>query len=202
MKIFITGTDTNVGKTLVSIWLNLHLDAFYYKPLQSGLPDDASTALALGVSKIIPSAYSFTAQLSPHLSSKIDGVDIDLNKLQALPGVSPLIIEGAGGLLVPIVGEYRVIDLIKNYNVPVLIVARSGLGTINHTCLTIEALRARNINILGVIMSGPRNLDNKEAIEHYGKVRVLQEIDQIAGITKEALLKIKPSQALLDALTV
>lgn len=190
MKIFITGTDTDIGKTFISSWLCLHTGYKYFKPIQTGNIDetDTETLKSLGVNTY-NEKFSYKERLSPHLAARLEGEYIDFDSI-SLPSEENLIIEGAGGALVPINDKYLVIDLIQKFNVPVIVVARSGLGTINHTLLTLESLRSRDINILGVILNGPLNAENAKAIEFYGKVKVLAQIPKLESSTKEDLLNI------------
>jgi dethiobiotin synthetase len=192
-QFFITGTDTDVGKTVVSAMLTLALNATYWKPIQSGLEPITDTdyvrqVTGLDDSHFYPERHRLTQPLSPHASSAIDGIHIDLSDF-TLPRTNKphLIIEGAGGLLVPINEQHYIIDLIAHLNLPVCLVARSRLGTINHTLLSIAQLRHYNINILGVILNGDRNPSNREAIAHYGKVPILAELEPLSTINPETL---------------
>lgn len=192
--IFVSGTDTGIGKTVVSAMLTAGLDASYWKPIQSGLEEETDTEFVKRVSEvpkeqIIPERYRLTEPLSPHASAEIDGVSISLDDFE-LPefNTDHLVIEGAGGLLVPINGEDMIIDLIQTLDVPVLLVAQSELGTLNHTFLSLEALRSRDIPILGVIMNGPKNESNHKAIEKYGEIKVLAELDRIKNLNNNTLI--------------
>lgn len=193
-RIFITGTDTGIGKTLVSALLLSGLRGKYWKPVQSGLEDITDTEwvrekTGLDDSHFFPETYRLKKPLSPHASALADGVRIELNKFK-VPETGygeTLIIEGAGGLLVPLNERELMIDLIKRCNAPALIVARSGLGTINHTLLSLNQLRAEGIEILGVIMNGPWNGSNRDAIESFGNVEVIAEIENIEDINPESL---------------
>ena len=181
--VFITGTDTDVGKTITAAWAVQHLQADYWKPVQSGLSDgtDSDTLkslLDIPAARIHPSVYELTAPLSPHAAAEIDGVEIDMSRFSIPETAAPLVVEGAGGVLVPLTEKALIIDLMVQLGLPVLVVARAGLGTINHTLLTLNALRARKLEITGVVMSGPLNPGNRRAIETYGKVAVLAEIPQ------------------------
>lgn len=189
MQIFITGTDTDVGKTTISGWLCLHSGYDYFKPIQTGVDRDSSVVQALSGAVIHPEAYLYQTPVSPHLAAALEGEIIDITQI-TLPPAPNLIIEGAGGLLVPINKEAFMIDLIKQMNVPVLLVARSALGAINHTLLSLEALRSRGIHVLGVIVSGKLNQDNCAAIEFYGKTKVLAQVPFMDKIDKETLLSI------------
>lgn len=198
MKIFISGTDTDIGKTLIAGWIALHSGFAYFKPIQSGAKEDGDTqeVKRLANTKTYPEVYNLQERLSPHLAARLENIEIDLDKIY-LPQENNLIIEGAGGLLVPINSKYLVIDLIKKLEVPVILVARASLGTINHTLLSLEALRSRHIQILGVIMNGDRNPENKAAIEFYGNTSVLAEFPKIDEVNYDSLCSI----ALPDKLT-
>lgn len=194
---FITGTDTDVGKTVASAWTMLHLGADYWKPIQSGTEPTTD----LGVMKKLTNlpddrfyveTYTLSQPLSPHEAARRDGVEIQMDKFQLPDAVRPLIIEGAGGLMVPINDDNFVIDLIKQLGLPAILVCRSGLGTINHTLLSLEAMRTRNIVIAGIIMSGEKSPHNRQALEEYADVPIIAEIDFLKNITPKALLAIKP----------
>lgn len=191
-QFFVTGTDTDVGKTVVSGLLMSGLDATYWKPVQAGLDEETDTEFVQRVSEstdnvIIPELYRLNTPMSPHAAADIDSISISLNDF-ALPEFKTrhLIVEGAGGLIVPINWDDTVLDLIDRFKLPVLLVARSGLGTLNHTLLSLQALRERNINVFGVVLNGPSHQSNKETIEHFGKVKVF-ELGAIEEFTKESL---------------
>ncbi len=188
MKVFITGTDTNVGKTLISSWLCLHTRYSYWKPIQTGSIEGTDTQFIQKMSSVhcYKEAYVYKEPCSPHRAAYIEGETIRLENITP-PPASHLIIEGAGGILVPINSTVRMIDLIALLDIPVIIVARSGLGTINHTCLTIDALKARHIPILGVIMNGPPDSPNREAIEFYGGVPVLAQFPLLSLLSPLSL---------------
>lgn len=190
---FVTGTDTDVGKTVVSAMLTLGLKAAYWKPVQSGLEPITDTdyvrqVTGLDRSHFIPERFRLTQPLSPHASAAIDGVQINLSDFQ-LPSVSKphLIVEGAGGIMVPLNDRNLIIDLIQHLGLPVCLVARSTLGTINHTLLTLAQLRRAEIPILGVILNGVKNPSNRAAIEHYGQVPILGEVEPLAAINPDTL---------------
>jgi dethiobiotin synthetase len=189
---FVSGTDTDVGKTVVSAVLCHGLEAHYWKPVQSGLPADVDFITSTGVPKqrIIAERHRFSQPLSPHLAARLDKQSITLNDF-ALPDCSKmnhLIVEGAGGLLVPLNDKDKVIDLISFLQLPVLLVARSALGTINHTLLSLEALRARKLEIFGVVMTGNKNSENRKAIEQYGNIKVIAELPQLADFNQQTLV--------------
>jgi dethiobiotin synthetase len=190
---FVTGTDTGIGKTIVSAMLARGLNATYWKPIQSGLEEETDTECVqrlaeLSPDRVIPERYRLTEPLSPHASAELDGVAISLDDF-ALPEYSSkhLIVEGAGGLLVPINDRHMIIDLIQYLKLPVLLVTRSELGTLNHTFMSLEALRSRGIPVMGAIMNGPRNESNRQAIEKYGKVEIIGELEPLEKVTGENL---------------
>jgi dethiobiotin synthetase len=191
MKIFITGTDTNIGKTLISSWITLHTGFPYFKPIQTGLKEgsDSHEVQRLSKVKIYPEIYAYKEPLSPHLAASLEGDTLDIKKIQ-LPQEDNLVIEGAGGVLVPLNEKHLMIDLIKKLTIPVILVARTTLGTINHSLLTLEALRSRNIPILGVIMKGEKNLQNSQAIELYGGISVLAEFPRLERVNIDSLKRI------------
>lgn len=188
MKIFITGTDTNIGKTVVSSWVCAHSGFDYVKPIQtgSGIERDCLQVQQLGQSKVHQESYLLQAPLSPHLAALKEGVEIDLKKI-ILPAVENLIIEGAGGVLVPLNSDTLMIELIKKLNVPVIVVARTTLGTINHTLLTLASLRARKIAVLGVILKGNHDADNAQAISDYGRVEILASLPHFENLSFKVL---------------
>jgi dethiobiotin synthetase len=143
MKIFITGTDTNVGKTLICSWIALHTGFAYFKPIQTGTSDGADSleVQKLSDAKIYPEIYAYKEPLSLHLAARIEKDTIDIEKI-VLPKEKNLIIEGAGGVLVPINDTYLMIDLIKKLGVSVILVTHTTLGTINHTLLSLIYVRA------------------------------------------------------------
>lgn len=193
-RLFVTGTDTGVGKTLVAAMLVAGLDGYYWKPVQSGTDEGTDTRwirekTGLPADRFLPEAYRLKGFMSPHAAAALEDVRIDLESIR-MPSPGPaahLVMEGAGGLLVPLGDRWLVIDLIKHLAPPVLLVARSGLGTINHTLLSLEKLKASGIEVVGVVMNGPRDESNRRAIEHFGRVKVLAQIEPMAEINAETL---------------
>ncbi len=184
--VFVTGTDTDVGKTLVSAWLTQAWQADYWKPVQTGAVDitDYGTVERLVPGATIhPPAYVFQAPLSPHEAARRERARIDLSALVPPATDNVLVVEGAGGAMVPLNDTALTVDFMERLGLPALVVARSGLGTINHTLMTLEVLRRRRIPILGVVMNGQRNPGNRQAIEHFGGVPVLAEIQPLPAVT-------------------
>ena len=200
--IFVTGTGTNVGKTIVSAWLAHHGGFEYWKPIQTGYPPDSDTETTAELARVMthPEAHIYKEPVSPHLAARLEGKTIELASIACPKTQNPVLVEGAGGLLVPINDRDTMADLIKHLNLPVIIVASSGLGTINHTCLTLEVARGRGIDVLGVIMNGDRNHENREAIEHYGKAHVLEELETFEALDFEGIRSQKPSARLVETL--
>ena len=191
---FITGTDTSVGKTTVAAALTYALHASYWKPIQSGLQDDISdkdsvqALTGLSDNYFCPTTYELQASLSPDQAAEIENVVIDTEHC-VMPEVQTghLIIEGAGGVLVPLNENEMIIDLIQRLQSPVVIVSRGGLGTVNHTLLTIAVLRAKAIPILGVVFSGKLNPANQLAIEKWGQVKTLFHLPYFENLTPARL---------------
>lgn len=173
-KFFVTGTDTDVGKSLVSAILLLACNAHYWKPIQAGSSDTAwiQQLTQLPDHCFMPSVYSLKAPLSPDQAASLENINIELDKIK-LPETENLIVEGAGGVCVPINTHHSMLDIMKQLALPVIIVARGTLGTINHTLLTIKELEQQRINIKGVVFSGELNPDNQRAIEHWSGIPTL-----------------------------
>lgn len=187
----VTGTDTGIGKTVFAAALTGALQAHYWKPVQAGLDDgaDRDTVAALaGVdpARILPEAYRLTTPCSPHRAAELDGVTIDIARL-ALPAQRPLVIEGAGGALVPVTRTVVYADVFAEWGLPAIIVARTALGTINHSLLTIEALRARGVAIRGVAFVGPANEDSEATICAMGKVARLGRLPMLDRLDAQTL---------------
>lgn len=183
----VTGTDTDVGKTVLAAALVGALDGCYWKPVQAGLAGetDAETVRRLALvsaDRIIPEVYRLTMPASPHLAAERDGIEIDVDRLAGLPaagGAHPLIAEGAGGLMVPLTRKHLQIDLFVRWGLPVILCASTRLGTINHSLLSIEALRRRGIPLLGVAFVGDEQADSEQTIVEMGGVRRLGRLPHL-----------------------
>jgi dethiobiotin synthetase len=190
--IVVTGTDTDIGKTVFAAALAGALGAHYWKPIQAGLDDGSDLERVAGLSglpgdKLLPEAYRLLTPCSPHRAAEIDGVTIDPARLE-LPHVDgPLVVEGAGGALVPINNTLLYADMFARWTAPVVIVARTALGTINHSLLTIEALRARNVPILGIAFVGDAVEDSEATICRIGNVRRIGRLPRLDPLTPESL---------------
>lgn len=200
MRVFVTGTDTDAGKTVACAWLCLHSGADYWKPIQSGHPPDrdAETVIRLSGARAHPERFLLRAPLSPHHAAAREDLRISLDDFRLPETSRPLVIEGAGGVLAPVNESATMLDLMARLAAPVIVAARSGLGTINHTCLTLAALNGRGLPVLGVILCGPANPENRAAIEHFGHTRVLAEIPPLDPLNREALQRLAPGQSALD----
>jgi dethiobiotin synthetase len=192
LRLVITGTDTGIGKTVFSAALTDALGACYWKPIQSGLTEetDSETVLRLGripPERILPEAWRLKTPVSPHLSAEIDRVTLDPYALEPPGTNSPLIIEGAGGLLVPLTRHETFADVFARWQIPVVLCSRTGLGTINHTLLSLEAMRQRLIPVLGVAFIGDAQPDTQQIIAEMGKVRVLGRLPRLEPLTPDTL---------------
>lgn len=186
--LFVTGTDTGVGKTVLSAALMLRYpEASYWKPIQTGSDDDTAEVRRLSGGQMIDAGIRLPDPVSPHLAAQRVEMSIDLDALVRPIRATPLIVEGAGGVLVPVNDSQTMADLMVMLGLPVIVAARSTLGTINHTLLTIEALRARALRVAGVVMIGDGHADNRAAIEHYGNVPVVAEMPRFDPLTPESL---------------
>jgi len=191
----VTGTDTGIGKTVFSAaltgaLLRRHGAARYWKPVQAGLEEvtdsEAVATLAPGA-QVHPEAYRLVTPASPHLAARIDGVTIDPARLTLPPGEAPLVVEGAGGALVPLAGRLLYADLFAPWGLPVVVVARTSLGTINHTLLTIEALRARGVALAGIAFVGEAHDENEAVIPALSGVARLGRLPVLADVTAQTL---------------
>ena len=188
----ITGTDTNIGKTIFSAALVDALNAYYWKPVQSGLEEatDSETVIQLAglpPRKIIPETWRLKTPASPHLSAQIDGVEIDTDALEVPSVDAPLVIEGAGGLHVPLTRRTTFIDVFARWQKPVILCAKTGLGTINHTLLSLEALNRRNIPVHGIAFIGDPQPDTEQIIPELSGVRKLGRLPRLATLDPETL---------------
>jgi dethiobiotin synthetase len=197
--LFVTGTGTNVGKTVASAALLLRYRCRapwrYWKPIQTGAPfdDDTATVKTLGLcadDEICASGIRLPQPVSPHLAARLCGATIDVSSLLRLAsedGLRRWLIEGAGGVLVPLNQNEMMTDLMAALGLPAVIVASSQLGTINHTLLTLEALRRRSIAVAGNVLNGERNAENRCAIETYGNAAVVGEMPRFDALEPNAL---------------
>lgn len=187
IRLVVTGTDTGVGKTVLAAAIAATASVPYWKPIQSGTTDgeDADAAATLGVRDVHPSAYRLTRPLSPHRAAELDEVTIEPERLAVPEG--PIVIEGAGGVLVPVTRDVLFADLFAQWQLPVVLAARTTLGTINHSLMSIEALRSRCVPILGVAFIGDANEDNEATIASVGRVRRLGRLPWLDPLDADRL---------------
>ena len=191
-RIIICGTDTDVGKTIVSSFFVQGLKGIYWKPIQSGTEEGTDTQtvcklLDLEPNRHLSERYKFKAPVSPHWAAEKESRFIEPNNLH-LPDLDELIIiETAGGLMVPLNRNWLQIDQLKAWGAPIILVARTGLGTLNHTLLSLEALRSRNIDVLGIVLNGPPHNDNPKTLEQFGDTKILARLPIFEEISAKVL---------------
>ena len=204
--VFVTGTDTGIGKTVVSACLVKAWGGDYWKPMQTGLDDDegdtATVARLTGVAteRLHPPAYAFGPPLSPHVAASQAGIEIELARLELPVSPRPIVVEGAGGAMVPLNDRALMIDLMVRLALPVVIAAADRLGAISQTLLTLEALRGRHLDVLGVILTGGPFADNADAIQRHGRVEILARLpwgEQVDAATIDQWVKASPRLATL-----
>lgn len=193
MKAFvITGTSTDVGKTVFAAALTQALNGCYWKPVQAGLEGGTDAQRVAGLTglttdRILTEAWVLETPASPHYAAFIDGVTIDADALNVPPCDRPLVIEGAGGALVPLNDNVLFADVFAQWGLPVVVCASTALGTINHSLLTLEALRSRGVVLLGMAFIGEANTSSEDAIVHFGKVRRLGRLPWLDPLTPASL---------------
>ncbi len=192
MSFVVTGTDTGVGKTVFAAALVTAIGGSYWKPIQAGLDELSDTEsvmrlAGLSADRIFPEAYRLNSPCSPHRAAELDEIAINPERLLPPASDGPLIIEGAGGVLVPLTHSLTFADMFERWGLPVIIVARTSLGTINHSLLTIEALRLRGIAIHGIAFVGDANHDSEATIAEMGGVRRLGRLDIIESLDRSSL---------------
>jgi len=192
-RIVVTGTDTDIGKTVFAAGLADLLGASYWKPIQSGLEGETDSQIVarlggLSSDRILPERYRLTTPVSPHQSAAIDGISIDMGALDVPDtGGRSLVIEGAGGLMVPLDRSTLYIDMFARWRLPVVLCARTALGTINHSLLSVEALRLRGIELRGIAFIGESNPESERAICEIGRVKRLGRLPRLAPLTRGTL---------------
>jgi dethiobiotin synthase len=191
----VAGTDTGIGKTTVAAMLTLALDAFYWKPIQSGTAEGTDRAHVQALTRLpddrfLPERFVLTQPLSPHRAAELDGIAIQPEALALPASDRTLIVEGAGGLLVPITRSKLQIDVFADWALPLILCARTGLGTINHTLLSIEALRSRHMRLHGLVFVGDDNPDNMRTIAEFSGDRILGHVPRLDRIDRAALLEV------------
>lgn len=198
-KFIITGTDTDVGKTVFTtalmLAMNGEMKTEYWKPVQSGIQETVDTRRVQTLSGypdnyFHPETYVLSQPLSPHRAAELDNVTIDIDALEIPDTQNALLIEGAGGALVPLTRTTLFIDVFALWRLPVVVVARTELGTLNHTLLTLEALNARKIPIHGVAFVGQDNPDNIQTISEFGNIKILGRLPVLEKLNAATLLAV------------
>ncbi len=194
-KYFITGIGTEIGKTITSAIVTEHLKADYWKPIQSGDLENSDTLKVEGLisnhkTQFYPEAYRLTQPFSPHYSAELDGVEISLDAIVLPQTENNLIVEGAGGLMVPLNGQDLIIDLIQKLGLEVILVSKNYLGSINHTLLSVEALKSRNIPIRGIIFNGEANVASESIIKKMTDLNVIAHLPFLQTVSKESVKQI------------
>ena len=187
--VIVVGTDTGIGKTVFAAGLTDALGARYWKPVQSGLEESTDSEIVANLTgaEALPEAYRLNMPASPHLSAEDMGIEIDPTRL-ALPQVSgPLVVEGAGGLMVPLNRQVFFLDVIAQWQAPVVLVARTALGTINHTTLSLMALRNAGCEVVGVAFVGGAEPDVEQTIAEMGNIRHLGRLPFIDTLSRDTL---------------
>ena len=190
--IIVTGTDTGVGKTVFAAALAGARGASYWEPVQCGLDGGGDVEAVRRLSglppgRILPEIYRFRTAASPHRAAELDGLEIDIARLEP-PGVAcPLVVEGAGGLMVPLTRTALQIEIFARWKMPVVLVARTALGTINHSLLSIEALKRRGIPLIGLAFVGDENKDSERTICEIGGTRRLGRLPRLAILDQSSL---------------
>lgn len=192
-KYFITGIGTEIGKTVVSAIVVEALKADYWKPIQAGELDHSDTDkvkewISNKTSKFFDGTYNLTTAMSPHAAAEIDGITIDVDAIKAPQTSNALVIEGAGGLLVPLNNQHTILDLIKN-EYKIIVVSRHYLGSINHTLLTLNELKHKGLKVAGIVFNGDSNETTEAIIEKMGNVEVIGRISEEAKINRAFVKK-------------
>lgn len=192
-KIFVTGIGTDVGKTVVSAILTEALQADYWKPVQTGSyygtdSERVRSLISNSKSKVLPESFSLNQYMSPHAAAELEGMRINLSDIKIPESDNEnMVIEGAGGLMVPLNDKEFIADVIKKFDCEVVLVVQNYLGSINHTLLSIDALRNRNLNILGLVLNGPPHKLSEDIICAYANVPCLGRVAKENEITKEVI---------------
>lgn len=191
-KYFVSGIGTEIGKTIVSAIFVEALKADYFKPIQAGDLDNSDTSkvqklVTNNLSYFHSETYRLNTPMSPHAAAEIDNVKIDLEKICIPQTQNNIIVEGAGGLMVPLNEKHLMIDLIQHLDIPVVLVSKNYLGSINHTILSIESLQKRDINIAGIVFNGKENNTTEEYILDYCKVDLIGRVDEEKFINQQII---------------
>ena len=190
-KFVVTGTDTGLGKTVFAAALTAALEGIYWKPIQAGLENETDSEVVARLSQrpVLQEIYRLALPASPHKAAAAEGITINPARLVLPHPDMPLIVEGAGGLLVPLTEGTLFIDVFARWNVPLILCARTALGTINHTLLSLEAIRTRAIPLLGVAFIGAANDESQRIIAKFSGAKILGRLPQIALLNTDILAR-------------
>ena len=186
----VSGTDTGIGKTIFSAALTQALQGCYWKPVQSGLEEETDSEVVRRLAPhcpVLPEQWRLQLPASPHLSAETEGVELEPTALTIPSCDRPLVVEGAGGLMVPLTRTQTYLDTFARWQQPLILCARTQLGTINHSLLSLEALRNRNIPVLGVAFIGHAHEDSEGIICELGKVRRLGRLPVLDDLSPQSL---------------
>jgi dethiobiotin synthetase len=190
--IFITAIGTDSGKTLVSAIFCEALMADYFKPVQAGSPTDKEQVkqwVTHSAFRAHNEIYALKMPASPHAAARAEGLQIDINNIELPVTQNPLIIEGAGGVLVPLNNKHFVIDLALKFNAKVVLVSNHYLGSINHTLCTVEVLKQKGVQVLGIVFNGDSNPETEQIILHHTGYKVLLHLPKLVKINVEEVSK-------------
>jgi dethiobiotin synthetase len=191
-RFVVTGTDTDIGKTVFAAGLTRLLDGYYWKPIQAGAEGETDSQVvrrlsSLPADRILPEVWRLKMPASPHLAAECEGIAIDAKALIVPSAERPLVIEGAGGLMVPLTREVLYLDVFARWGIPVVLCARTSLGTLNHTLLSVEALRRREIPLAGIALIGDAHADNERTLREMGGVPILGRLPRLNPLTPQTL---------------
>ncbi|RNI29009.1 dethiobiotin synthase [Rufibacter latericius] len=193
-RYFVTGIGTDVGKTIASAVLTEALQADYWKPVQAGNLEDSDThtvkSLITNTRTVFhPEAYRLKMPASPHTAAAAEGIRLSLENMHLPSTTNHLIVEGAGGVMVPLNDKELVLDLIQKLQLEVILVSRNYLGSINHTLMAVEVLRSRNLSIAGIIFNGEPNASSEEFILNYTQLPAFPRLRQEKSVDKNTVLR-------------
>lgn len=197
-RYFVTGIDTGIGKTVVSAVLTEALEADYWKPVQTGYPEDSDREIVQSLisntrTKFWPESYAYKAPLSPHAAAALEQENINPKKISLPETNNTLVIEGAGGIMVPLNSKYMMLDLIKDLDCTVVLVSRNYLGSINHTLLSLKVLAEAGLSVAGIVFNGEPTESSEKVITSYAGCKMLFRLPWTDQVTKEWIRKVASS---------
>lgn len=189
MTLIVTGTDTGIGKTVFAAGLTAALQASYWKPVQSGIEEETDSQIVARLSgrPVLPEAYLLDLPASPHLSAEAEGTEIELQRLAVPQHDGPLVVEGAGGVMVPLNRNQLYLDAFAHWAAPVILCARTQLGTINHSLMSLMALRQAGCDVVGIVFVGDAEPEVEQTIIDFGQTSHLGRLPMLERLTSETL---------------